>query len=88
MPEGSVDLTMVLTIDALGKRYSLLPSEVMQKANTWDIFVMDAAISYENHKNEEAMAKYDNKPRDTENKPVTNEDLLTAFTKFKTENHG
>jgi hypothetical protein len=38
---------MILSIDALGKRYSLLPSEVMSKASTFDLVVLDAAIGFE-----------------------------------------
>ena len=37
-PEG-VEMSMLLSIDALGKRYSLLPSEVMSKASTFDLVV-------------------------------------------------
>ena len=45
-PEG-IEMSMLLSIDALGKRYSLLPSEVMSKASTFDLVVLDAAIGYE-----------------------------------------
>jgi hypothetical protein len=45
-PEG-VEMSMILSIDALGKRYSLLPSEVMVKASTFDLVVLDAAIGFE-----------------------------------------
>lgn len=45
-PEG-VEMSMILSIDALGKRYSLLPSEVMSKASTFDLVVLDAAIGFE-----------------------------------------
>jgi hypothetical protein len=45
-PEG-IEMSMLLSIDALGKRYSLLPSEVMSKASTFDLVVLDAAIGFE-----------------------------------------
>jgi hypothetical protein len=45
-PEG-IEMSMLLSIDALGKRYSLLPSEVMNKASTFDLVVLDAAIGFE-----------------------------------------
>ncbi len=74
---------MALTIDTLGKRYGMLPSEIMSRASTFDIFIMDAAITYENHKNEQAMAKHNPESISTENKPVTDESVLAAFEQFK-----
>lgn len=74
---------MALTIDTLGKRYGMLPSEVMNRASTWDIFIMDAAITYENYKNEQAMAKHNPQSISHENKPVTDESVLAAFQQFK-----
>ncbi len=82
MPEGSVELTMTLTIDALGKRYGMLPNEVMQRANTFDIFIMDAALTYENHMHEKSMKKYDT-AQTFDSKPVTDDSMLTAFKNFK-----
>jgi hypothetical protein len=79
---------MVLTIDTLGKRYGMLPSEIMKKGSTWDIFVMDAALSYEQHKNDEAMKKYNNQHIEAENKPLTDETMMAAYTKFKEGNNG
>ena len=43
-----------MLIDTLGERYGLLPSEVMKRANTFDIFVADTAIGYRNHLQERA----------------------------------
>lgn len=42
-------MSMLLSIDALGKRYSLLPSEVMEKASTFDLVVLDAALGYQTY---------------------------------------
>lgn len=74
---------MALTIDTLGKRYGMLPSEVMNRASTFDVFIMDAAITYENYKNEQSMAKHDPQSVSKENKPVTDESVLAAFEQFK-----
>jgi len=46
LPEGSSELAMVLSIDNIGKRYGLLPSEVMMRGSTFDLFILDAALSY------------------------------------------
>jgi hypothetical protein len=36
-------------LDSLAHRYGCLPSEVIARANTLDLFVIDAAISYDNY---------------------------------------
>ena len=48
---------MLLSIDALGKRYSLLPSEVMTKASTFDLVVLDAALGYQTYIQDKADGK-------------------------------
>ncbi len=83
MPEESVELNMVLVIDALGKRYGLLPSQVMQEANTFDIFIMDAALTYENHQHEKAMNKNKKLAAPKKVTAVTDEEMLEKYKKFK-----
>lgn len=46
---------MILMIDGLAKRYGLLPSEVLNKCNTLDLYIMDAAMSFENFHHKKAM---------------------------------
>jgi hypothetical protein len=55
-PEG-VEMSMILSIDALGKRYSLLPSEVMTKASTFDLVVLDAALGFQSYLQDKADGK-------------------------------
>jgi len=55
-PEG-VEMSMLLSIDAIGKRYSLLPSEVMEKASTFDLVVLDAALGYQSYIQDKAEGK-------------------------------
>ena len=50
-------MSMLLSIDALGKRYSLLPSEVMSKASTFDLVVLDAALGYQTYIQDQADGK-------------------------------
>ena len=38
---------VAVTLDSLGQRYSLLPSEVMERATTFDLQVADLAMSYQ-----------------------------------------
>lgn len=39
---------MVMLIDTVAERYGMLPSEVMTRANTFDVFIADTAIGYRN----------------------------------------
>jgi len=41
-----------MQIDTLGKRYGLLPSEVITRADSFDLYIMDAALTFENYHNE------------------------------------
>ena len=45
----------ILMIDSLGKRYGLLPSEVLNRSNTFDLYIMDAALTFENYHHKKAM---------------------------------
>ena len=45
--EGSAETNLLLLLDAMGKRYGKLPSELFLKADTFDLMVMDVAIGYE-----------------------------------------
>jgi hypothetical protein len=40
-------MAMILTLDNLGKRYGMLPSQALCHASTFDLFIMDAALSFE-----------------------------------------
>jgi hypothetical protein len=46
---------MIMLIDTLSERYGMLPSEVITRANTFDVFVADTAIGYRNAVQERAM---------------------------------
>ena len=55
-PDG-IEMSMLLSIDAIGKRYSLLPSEVMEKASTFDLVVLDAALGFQSYLQDKADGK-------------------------------
>lgn len=40
---------MILTIDQLATRYGMLPSEVMQRATTFDLVMMDVTLGFQKH---------------------------------------
>jgi len=46
---------MIMLVDTLSERYGILPSEVMLRATTFDVFVADTAIGYRNAVQERAM---------------------------------
>ena len=46
---------MILMIDSLGKRYGMLPSEVLLRSNTFDLYIMDASLTFENYHHKKAM---------------------------------
>jgi len=48
-------MASILWIDSLGKRYGMLPSEVIGRANTFDLYIMDAALTFENYHHKKAM---------------------------------
>lgn len=53
--EGSIELNMVMLLDTLSERYGMLPSEVINRATTFDVFIADTAISYRNLVQERQM---------------------------------
>jgi predicted AlkP superfamily pyrophosphatase or phosphodiesterase len=55
-------------LDQMGQRYGLLPSEILQRASTFDMVIMDISLSVENYtkqKNEKGYVP-----------PVSTEELL------------
>lgn len=55
---------MIVTIDAMAKRYAKLPSEIMSSASTFDMVVMDAALSYEGYLEQQHRQQASGKPPD------------------------
>jgi hypothetical protein len=69
---------MIVTIDAMAKRYGYLPSEIMNRASTFDMVVMDAAISYESYLEAQHRQGSSGAPPD-----VPEEELLKILEKAK-----
>lgn len=67
---------MILTIDTLAERYKLLPSEVMNRGSTFDLYIMDAAMSYHNHQHSKNMKEVN--PND-----YSTDELLDMMKKVK-----
>lgn len=71
----------IMQIDGLAKRYGKLPSEIMRDANTFDLYIIDAALTYEQYHHKKAMNKGQ---EPVEN--YSNDDLLKIFNKGKKDN--
>jgi len=71
-------MVSLLQLDGLGKRYGMLPSQVLSQGNTFDLYVMDAALTFENYHNKKAM----NNGKDP-TPELTNDELLDIFNKGK-----
>jgi len=69
-------MVSILQIDGLGKRYGLLPSEVISRGNTFDLYIMDCALSFEHYHNKKAMNNGKDPLPD-----YTQEQLLDIFNK-------
>ena len=48
-------MASILWVDSLGKRYGMLPSEVIGRANTFDLYIMDIALTFENYHHKKSM---------------------------------
>lgn len=71
-------MALILTIDGLGKRYGMLPSEVLNRSNTFDLYIMDMAMTFENYHHKKAMNNgMDPTPE------YTTDELLSMFNKNK-----
>jgi hypothetical protein len=42
-------MALILTIDMLADRYKMLPHQILDQANTFDLYIMDAALTYYNY---------------------------------------
>lgn len=67
-------------IDGLGQRYGMLPSRVLQEADSFDVFVMDAAFSYEKYMHEKEMRKHNKMPGEVN---LPEDQLLDGLAKFR-----
>jgi hypothetical protein len=48
---------MLLSLDNLAKRYGLLPSEALGRANTFDLYVLDVSTKFQAHLNDQSQGK-------------------------------
>ena len=65
-----------MIIDALASRYHLLPSEIFARADSLDVYVMDASLTYKRYLEEEEQHKQGKGPAPAGNIP---EEKLAAM---------
>ena len=53
-----MESSLILSIDRMGQRYGLLPSELMMKANTFDLVIMDSAMTIERYQQDSSKEGY------------------------------
>ena len=58
----------------LGQRYGLLPSDVLERATTFDLEVLDISLNYEKYKKDRAEGKVPE---------LSQEEMLEALRKIK-----
>jgi len=51
-------MSLILSLDTLGQRYGMLPSKLIAEASTFDLVVMDMALTYERHIHESSKKDY------------------------------
>lgn len=52
-------------IDALSSRYGRLPSEIISTADTFDVFILNTVLEYENYQYQKEQAKQGKAPMPT-----------------------
>jgi len=52
-------MNAIISIDTMSQRYGILPSELLQRATTFDLFVCNTSIRYQQNKENESQGKFD-----------------------------
>lgn len=66
-------------IDAMAERYSMLPTDIMNRATTFDLFVYDTVVGYKNAKMKQEQGVH-------EPPQVSEEKMLEAYEKMRKRN--
>ena len=53
---------MILTIDNIAYRYKILPTEVLERGTTFDLYVIDIATKWRNYQQEKQEGKQPSGP--------------------------
>jgi hypothetical protein len=66
-------------IDAMAERYSMLPTDIMDRATTFDLFVYDTIVGYKNAKLKEESGVH-------ETPQVSEEKMVKAYEQMRKRN--
>jgi hypothetical protein len=69
---------MILTLDNLASRYHCLPSEVLGRGTTFDLFVLDVGAAWSNKKYDESTGNTTKKTKE-----VSAEEMYAAYHQSK-----
>jgi hypothetical protein len=72
-------MTMIVMIDSLAERYGMLPTEVIDRATTFDAFILTSALGYRNELQEKANDP-NYKPK---SKQPSQEDMLAMLERVR-----
>jgi hypothetical protein len=74
-------------VEQMAHRYGMLPSEMLARGTTQDVFMFDIYTTYQNHVNEKQRKQHDRKasPASQAVTPASAE-LLERYNKFKEKN--
>ena len=74
-----------MLLDTIGERYGMLPSEVMSRATTFDIFVCDTAIGYRNLVQQREYDKANGGVTSIKTEDFSQQDLMAMIARTKKE---
>lgn len=57
MDWGTAETSMLLTVHNLAKTYGLMPSEVLERATTFDLYVLDVSTRHSKYQQDRANGK-------------------------------
>lgn len=49
----------MITVGRMAREYHMLPSDIVQRASTYDMMIMDVLATYENYAQQKATGKVD-----------------------------
>lgn len=74
---------MLLTIDNLADRYKLLPSEIIERASTFDLYVLDISSKWLKYQHEEAERERKGQPKTAKPPKLTQEQMMAMIQAVK-----
>jgi len=77
----------MLTIDFLAKRYGKLPSEVMSQGTTFDLYVSDTAVKYQNWLYEKEQGNNTNTMRQSKDHGLSQQQMKAMIERTRSK-HG